>query len=78
MAQGTQVINIFTYLGSSISSIVNIKVKVKKRVTKTAAVIARLSKRVWNNSILTEKTKLWTYQACILSVLLYGSEMWTM
>ena len=39
--------------------------------------MARLSKRVWSNNELTSSTKLQVYHACILSVLLYGSESWT-
>ncbi|KAL8602544.1 hypothetical protein ACOMHN_062332 [Nucella lapillus] len=38
--------------------------------------MARLSKRVWENSMLTIKTKTQVYQACVLSTLLYGSESW--
>ena len=62
----------FTYLGSTISSTLNIEVEVNKRIVKAAAVMARLTKRVCNNSSLTEKTRLRVYQACVLS-----SETWT-
>ena len=37
----------------------------------------KLNQRVWNNSSLTEKTRIHVYQACVLSTLLYGSESWT-
>ena len=47
------------------------------KIAKAAAVMARLTKRVWNNSRLTEKTRVRVYQACVLSTLLYGSESWT-
>ena len=33
-----------------------------------------LSKQVWDNNKLTLNTKMTVYRACILSVLLYGSE----
>ena len=39
--------------------------------------MAKLNKRVWNNSLLSERTKVLVYQACVLSTLLYGSESWT-
>jgi hypothetical protein len=39
--------------------------------------MAKLNKRVWYNSSLTEKTRLHVYQACVLSTLLYGSESLT-
>ncbi|XP_071479893.1 uncharacterized protein, partial [Diadema antillarum] len=38
--------------------------------------MAKLNRRVWNNSQLTKNTKLCVYQACVLSTLLYGSESW--
>ena len=67
----------FTYLGSTISSTLNIEVEVNNKIAKAAAVMARLTKRVWNNSSLTEKSRLRVYQACVLSTLLCGSETWT-
>ena len=39
--------------------------------------MAKLNKRVWSNSLLSERTKVLVYQACVLSTLLYGSESWT-
>ena len=39
--------------------------------------MAQLKQRVWDNSSLTEKTRLRVYHACVLSTLLYGSETWT-
>ena len=67
----------FTYLGSIISSNLSIDSEIDKRIAKAASVMARLSKRVWSNSLLTSITKLQVYQACVLSTLLYGSELWT-
>ena len=39
--------------------------------------MARLNKRVWANTKLTEHTKAQVYKACVVSTLLYGSESWT-
>ncbi|XP_071501556.1 uncharacterized protein [Diadema antillarum] len=36
----------------------------------------KLHHRIWNNSSLTEKTKMRVYEACVLSTL-YSSEAWT-
>ena len=47
------------------------------RIAKAETVMAKLSNRVWNNSSLTEKIKLFVYQACVLNTLLYDSESWT-
>ena len=38
---------------------------------------SKLTKRVWENKMLTENTKVRIYRACVLSTLLYGSESWT-
>ena len=48
------------------------------RISKASAAMARLTKRVWENTMLTIKTKTQVYQACVLSTLLYGSESWTL
>ena len=67
----------FTYLGSTVSSNLSLDVEIDRRIAKAAAVMSKLSKRVWANGQLTMNTKLKVYQACILSTLLYGSESWT-
>ena len=72
-----EVVENFTYLESTISSTLNIEVDMKNRIVKAAAVMARLTKRVWNNSSMTDKTRLRVDQACVLSTLLCGSETWT-
>ena len=40
--------------------------------------MARLTKWVWGNHILTTNTKIQVYQAVVFSTLLYGSEAWTL
>nr|KAG5691627.1 hypothetical protein BaRGS_023798 [Batillaria attramentaria] len=72
-----EVVDSFTYLGSTISSSLTLDTEISTRIGKAAAVMAKLRKRVWSNSQLTENTKLRVYKACILSTLLYGSESWT-
>lgn len=72
-----EVVENFTYLGSTITNSLSIDTEVNSRIAKAAAVMARLNKRVWQNHNLTEKTKLRVYQACVLSTLLYSSETWT-
>ena len=66
----------FTYLGSAISSSLSLDNEISNRIGKATAVMAKLNRRVWNNSQLTKNTKLCVYQACVLSTLLYGSESW--
>ena len=69
--------NSFTYLGSTVSDTLNLDTEISSRIAKAAGVMAKLNKRVWNNSLLSERTKVLVYQACVLSTLLYGSESWT-
>ena len=72
-----EVVENFTYLGSTISNSLSIDVEVNRRIAKAIAVMAKLNQRVWNNSSLTEKTRIHVFQACVLSTLLYCSESWT-
>ena len=67
----------FPYLGSTITNNLSLDAKIEKPIAKAAAVMSKLSERVWENHQLTLKTKLKVYQACVLSTLLYGIESWT-
>ena len=73
-----EVVENFTYLGSTISSNLSLDAELNKRIGKAAMALARLGKGVWDNSMLTIGTKMKVYQACVLSTLLYGSESWTL
>ena len=68
----------FTYLGSNISSNLSLDTELNMKIGKASAAMARLTKRVWENTMLTIKTKTQVYRACVLSTLLYGSESWTL
>ena len=71
------VVEEFTHLGSTISMNLCLDTEINKRIGKASATVAKLTQRVWKNSLLTQKAKVRVYQACILSTLLYGSETWT-
>ena len=71
-----EVVDTFTYLGSTVSSLTSLDAEISCRIAKPAAVMAKLNKRVWGNDLLCERSKMWVYQACVLSTLLYGSESW--
>lgn len=73
-----EVVDKFTYLGSTISSNLSLDAGLNLRIGKSASTMARLTKRVWDNPMLTLNTKMKVYQACVLSTLLYGSEAWTL
>ena len=73
-----EVVDDFTYLGSTISSNLCLDAELNKRIGRASSALARLGKRVWDNSNLTTNTKMAVNQACVLSTLLYGSEAWTL
>ena len=73
-----EIVEDFTYLGSTISSNLSMDAGLSTRIGKIAAAMARLTKRVWSNAMLTTNTKMRVYQACVVSILLYGSESWTL
>ncbi|GFR69879.1 hypothetical protein ElyMa_003770100 [Elysia marginata] len=70
-----EVVDKFTYLGFTISNKLSLDAELNVRRGKASTTMARLSKRVYGNTILT---KMIVYQACVLSTLLYGSESWTL
>lgn len=72
------VVSDFTYLGSTISNTLSLNTEISRRIGKASSTMARLAKRVWNNRLLTTATKTRVYSACVLSILLYGSESWPM
>ena len=73
-----EVVEDFTYLGSTISSNLSLDTELNTRIGKAATAMARLTKRVWSNTMLTTNTKMRVYQACVLSTLLYSCESWTL
>ena len=72
-----EVVEGFTYLGSTISSNLSLEVELYKWIGKASTAMAHLAMRVWDNPILTINTKIQVHQACVLSTLPYGSKSWT-
>ena len=68
----------FVYLGSSIASNAFMDTDINIRIGKASRTFARLSGRVWDNPKLIIRTMSAVYRACVCSILLYGSEMWTL
>ena len=71
------VVEQFTYLGSTITDSLFLDTEIDKRIVKAATTLARLTSQVWANPKLTVKTKMVVYNACVVSTLMYGSETWT-
>ena len=72
------VVHEFTYLGSTVRDDLSMDTEISRRIGKAASTFARLSKRVWENKKLTTHTKAAVYRECVLSILLCGSESWTL
>ena len=66
-----EVVEDFTYLGSTISSNLPLDAELNTQMGKVVTAMACLAKKVWENSMLTTNTKMKVYQACVLSSLLF-------
>ena len=75
--QRLQVVDKFTYLGSTLSRVMQINDEVNARIAKASAAFGRLHGNVWDRSGIRLDTKLKIYKAVVLSTLLYACEMWT-
>ena len=71
-----EIVQEFTYLGSSISRDGEVKGEVKCRIGKAARAFGCLQKPIFQNHSLSVETKRKVYRAVVLSVLLYGVETW--
>ena len=67
----------FVYLVSIISSNLSLDTELDERIGKAATAMTCMSKRVWGDAMLTTKTKMDIYKACVLSSLLYGRILFT-
>ena len=68
----------FPYLGSVVAASGKIDADVDRRITQASSAFGALRKSVFLDRDLSLVTKRKVYQACVLSVLLYGSECWTL
>lgn len=58
-----EVVKDFIYFGSTISSNLYLDAELNKQIGKAATAMARLAKRVWDNSMPTINTKMQVYRA---------------
>ena len=75
--QRLQVVDRFTYLGSTLSRVVHIDDEVNARIAKASATFGRLRGSVWDRSGIGLDTKLKVYRAVVLPTLIYARETWT-
>ena len=65
----------FTYLGSTLSKYTKLDQEIATTLGR-ASTTFDLTKRVWRNRHLGIRTKAPGYDACVLSILLYGAKSW--
>ena len=75
--QRVQVVDKFTYLGSTLSWAVHIDDAVTARIAKASVAFGRLRGNVWYRSGIRLDTKLEVYNAVVLPTFLYARETWT-
>ena len=75
--QRLQVVDKFTYLGSTLSRVVHIDDEINARIAKASAAFGRLHGNVWDRSGIRLDIKLKVYRAVVLPTLLYACETWT-
>ncbi len=68
----------FKYLGSLVTTDGRSHADVANRIAAASRAFGSLYSAVFHNSTLSRSTKQHVYTCCILSVLLYGSECWTL
>ena len=66
----------FQYLGSVIAENGRIDAEVDRRIANASKAFGALRRAVFDDKVLSTTTKRMIYQACVLSVLLYGGECW--
>ena len=71
-------VDTFKYLGSFLSSSCDTEYEIQNRIRLASSSFGKLKGRVFLNRNLTVKTKVNVYRAVCLSILLYGSETWTL
>ena len=73
-----EVVKESTCLRSTVTDNLDMCPELNRRIAWATSIVAKLSKRIWENHKLTTNTKMAVYRACVLSTLLYGSESWTL
>ena len=68
----------FPYLGSLVSSSGRVDAEVDHRIASASRAFGALRRAVFTDRTLTTTTKRKVYQACVMPVLLYGCECWTL
>ena len=65
--QNLQVVDNFTYLGSTLSKVVHIDTEVNNRIAKASVTFGRLRQNVWERIAIRLSTKLKVYHAVVVT-----------
>ena len=68
----------FKYLGSFVTKDCKLQGELTSRIQATSSAIGRRRHRVFDNQDLAISNKIAVYKQCLLPILLYGSETWTL
>jgi hypothetical protein len=74
--QEIEIVNLFYYLGCIISRDQRIDKEIESRLMKATSAFHILRNIIWHRKVISIDAKLRIFRACVLSVLLYGSEVW--
>ena len=68
----------FKYLGSYVTNDCSMKEELASRFQARSCAFRRLRKRLFYSHDKTTKTKIEVYNQCLLPILMYGGEAWTL
>ena len=68
----------FKYLGSWLTNDFKLDVEITARIQAASCAVGRLKDRVFKCRDLTAETKLKVYNQCVIPIIMYGSETWTL
>ena len=68
----------FKYLGSWVTNDCKLDVEITARIQAASCAVGRLKDRVFKCRDLTTETKLKVYNQCVIPIIMYGSETWTL
>jgi hypothetical protein len=76
--QQIETVDSFTYLGCFLSRDQRPNKEIEARLNKSATAFNMLRNVVWNRKTISIEAKLRIFRACVVPVLLYGSEVWSL
>ena len=68
----------FKYLGSYVTNDCAMKEELASRIQAASCAFGRLRKRLFDSHNINTKTKIKVYNQCLMPILVYGSETWTL